>query len=125
LACAAGLAVFDVFEEENLLERGQALGKRLMSAFCDYQRRFPQIGDVRGIGPMLAMEFVKDRQTKAPAPELVTQIVDAARERGLLLLKAGLYANVIRVLVPLVATERDIDEALHALEGALNQTLEP
>lgn len=125
LACAAGLAVFDVFEEDNLLERGQAIGRRLMDAFCDYQRRFPQIGDVRGIGPMLAMEFVADRETKAPAPELVTQVIDVARARGLLLLKAGLYANVIRVLVPLVATDRDIDDALRALEGALAQTLEP
>lgn len=122
LACAAGLAVFDIFEEENLLERGQALGNRLMEAFCEYQRRYPQIGDVRGFGPMLAMEFVHDPQTKKPAPELATQIVDEARDRGLLLLKAGLYANVIRVLVPLVATERDIDEALIALDGALAHT---
>jgi 4-aminobutyrate aminotransferase/(S)-3-amino-2-methylpropionate transaminase len=123
LACAAALAVLDIFKEENLLERGQALGKRLMDAFCDYQRRYPQIGDVRGIGPMLGIEFVEDLNTKAPAPDLATQIVEKARHRGLLLLKAGLYANVIRVLVPLVATERDIDEALTALEGALAETL--
>jgi 4-aminobutyrate aminotransferase/(S)-3-amino-2-methylpropionate transaminase len=122
LACAAGLAVFDIFEEENLLERGQALGNRLMDAFCKYQRRYPQIGDVRGIGPMLAMEFVQEPQTKKPAPELATKIVDEARNQGLLLLKAGLYANVIRVLVPLVAAERDIDDALNALEGALAYT---
>ena len=122
LACAAGLAVFEIFDEENLLERGQAIGSRLMDAFCEYQRRYPQIGDVRGIGPMLAMEFVQDPQTKKPAPELAGQIVDEARDRGLLLLKAGLYANVIRVLVPLVATDYDIDEALNALEGALAHT---
>lgn len=119
LACAAGLAVLDVFEEEGLLERGQALGSRLMHTFCEYQQRYPQIGDVRGIGPMLGMEFVEDPATKTPAPELATRLMDEARSRGLLLLKAGLYGNVIRVLVPLVATEHDIDQALHALEGAL------
>jgi 4-aminobutyrate aminotransferase/(S)-3-amino-2-methylpropionate transaminase len=122
LACAAGLAVLDIFEDENLLERGQELGVRLMDAFCEYQRRYPQIGDVRGVGPMLGMELVKDPDTKEPAPDLATAIVDEARNQGLLLLKAGLYANVIRVLVPLVVTERDIDEALHALEGALAHT---
>ena len=123
LACAAGLAVLDVFEEEHLLERGQVLGGRLLEAFCEYQRRYPQIGDVRGIGPMLGMELVEDPETKTPATGLTGQIVDAARSRGLLLLKAGLYGNVIRVLVPLVASERDIDEALGALEGALSSVL--
>jgi 4-aminobutyrate aminotransferase/(S)-3-amino-2-methylpropionate transaminase len=123
LACAAGLAVFDVFEEENLLERGQAIGRRLLDAFCDCQLRYPQIGDVRGIGPMIAMELVNDPDTKEPAPELASRVVDEARERGLLLLKAGLYANVIRVLVPLVATERDMSDALAALDDALASVL--
>jgi 4-aminobutyrate aminotransferase/(S)-3-amino-2-methylpropionate transaminase len=122
LACAAGLAVFEIFEQENLLERGRALGTRLLDAFCEYQRRYLQIGDVRGIGPMIAMELVKDTHTKEPAPDFATSIVEEARGRGLLLLKAGLYTNVVRVLVPLVATERDIDEALTALEGALAHT---
>lgn len=124
LACAAGLAVFDIFEQEHLLERGQGLGRRLLEAFCEYQRRYPQIGDVRGIGPMLGMEFVQDAQTKAPAPELVSQIIDEARSGGLLLLKAGLYGNVVRVLVPLVANESDIDQALQAFEGALASVFE-
>lgn len=123
LACAAGLAVLDVFEQDNLLERGQVLGTRLMNAFCEFQQRYPQIGDVRGIGPMLGMEFVEDRDSQTPAVEAVKQIVDAAREGGLLLLKAGLYSNVIRVLVPLVATERDIDESLDILDGALASVL--
>jgi 4-aminobutyrate aminotransferase/(S)-3-amino-2-methylpropionate transaminase len=73
---------------------------------------------------MLGMEFVQDAQTKAPAPEIVSQIINEARSRGLLLLKAGLYGNVIRVLVPLVASESDIDQALQALEGALVSVFE-
>lgn len=123
LACAAGLAVLDVFEAEDLLERGNALGATLTGAFRQFQQQHPEIGDVRGIGPMIGMEFVHDPVTKAPAPELATQVVEQARQQGLLLLKAGLYGNVIRVLVPLVATPRDIEEALAALDKALASAL--
>jgi 4-aminobutyrate aminotransferase / (S)-3-amino-2-methylpropionate transaminase / 5-aminovalerate transaminase len=121
LACAAGLAVFEVFDEEHLLERAEKIGKRLMDTFCEFQRRYPRIGDVRGLGAMVAMEFVSDPQTKTPAPQLATAVVDAARQNGLLLLKAGLYGNVIRALVPLVASDHDLDEAFAALEKALGQ----
>lgn len=123
LACAAGLAVLDVFAEENLLERGKWIGRRLIDAFTAFQQRYPQIGDVRGLGAMVAMELVEDPDLKTPAPTLASRIVAAARARGLLLLKAGLHTNVIRVLVPLVATERDIDEALNALDSALDEVL--
>lgn len=123
LACAAGLAVFDVFEEEDLLTRGEKLGKRLMETFQHWQARFPQIGDVRGLGAMVAIELVEDPTSKTPAPGITTQIVETAREHGLLLLKAGLYGNVIRVLVPLVASDKDIDEGLHAFERALEESI--
>src|SRR5258708_18445058 len=124
LACAAGLAVFDIFSEENLLERGVQLGDRLLQAFLAFQSRFPQIGDVRGLGPQVAMELVIDPNTREPAPDLAQRVVEVARSKGLLLLKAGLYTNTIRVLVPLVATERDIDEALQALSNTLEAVLE-
>ncbi|MCS6836537.1 MAG: 4-aminobutyrate--2-oxoglutarate transaminase [Anaerolineae bacterium] len=123
LACAAALAVFDIFEREDLLARGQALGQTLRDAFEAWQRRYPQIGDVRGLGPMLGLEFVSDRQTRQPAPHLVSQIVERARERGLLLLKAGMYGSVIRVLVPLVASDDDIDQALDVFAAALADVL--
>jgi 4-aminobutyrate aminotransferase/(S)-3-amino-2-methylpropionate transaminase len=123
LACAAGLTVLDIIAEEHLLERGAEIGSRLMSAFTDFQRRFPQIGDVRGLGAMIAMEFVDDPETKVPTPGMASRIVEEARARGLLLLKAGLHGNVIRVLVPLVATDQDIDMALHALESSLEAIL--
>ncbi|PZA07869.1 MULTISPECIES: 4-aminobutyrate--2-oxoglutarate transaminase [unclassified Meiothermus] len=119
LACAAGLAVLEVFEEEQLLERGQRLGEILHEGFGKLQRRFPQIGDVRGLGPMVAMELVKDRQSKAPDPALTTRVFDAARERGLLLMKAGMYSNVIRCLVPLVVSEAEVRKGLEILEHSL------
>lgn len=124
LACAAGLAVFEIFDEENLLERGRALGRTLFKALHDFQAKHPKIGDVRGIGPMLAMELVQNPDSKEPAPELATAILENARQRGLLLLKAGLYNNVIRVLVPLVAAPRDIEEALGVLEQVLAEVLQ-
>lgn len=123
LACAAGLAVFEIFEQENLLERAQALGERLRQTLTGWQARFPQIGDVRGIGPMIAMELVSNPETKTPAPDLVKKVIAEARARGLLLLSAGLYSNVIRVLVPLVATEKDMEDGLNAFEEALQVVL--
>jgi 4-aminobutyrate aminotransferase/(S)-3-amino-2-methylpropionate transaminase len=123
LACAAGLAVFEIFEQENLLAQATALGQALEQKLHAWQAHYPQIGEVRGLGPMIALEFVQDRDSKTPAPELVKKIIIEARSRGLLLLSAGLYSNVIRILVPLVATEADIADGLAAFEAALQVVL--
>jgi 4-aminobutyrate aminotransferase/(S)-3-amino-2-methylpropionate transaminase len=88
-----------------------------------WQQRWDAIGDVRGLGAMLAIELVYDRDTKDPAPELATKVVEAAFERGLLLLKSGIYSNCIRVLVPLVISDAELDEALGAWEDALGTAL--
>jgi 4-aminobutyrate aminotransferase/(S)-3-amino-2-methylpropionate transaminase len=85
--------------------------------------RWTAVGDVRGVGAMLAIELVHDRETKDPAPELATAIVEAAAERGLLLLKSGIYSNCIRVLVPFVITDAELDEALGVWEQALESVL--
>jgi 4-aminobutyrate aminotransferase/(S)-3-amino-2-methylpropionate transaminase len=85
----------------------------------DWQSRFPQIGDVRGLGAMLAIEFVRDPATKEPAPELALRVAEAALERGLLLLRAGIHSNCIRVLCPLVITDTELDEALDTWDEAL------
>jgi len=119
LACAAGLAVMEIFEEEHLLDKAVKLGEQLHTGFKKIQTRFPQIGDVRGLGPMTAMELVKDRQTKEPDSALTTKVFDAARERGLLLMKAGMHYNVIRCLVPLVASEAEVARGLEILEQSL------
>jgi 4-aminobutyrate aminotransferase/(S)-3-amino-2-methylpropionate transaminase len=119
VAQAAALAVLDVFEEEGLVERAQQLGEVMRSRFVQWQERFLAIGDVRGLGAMLAIELVEDRDTKEPAAELATAVVEAAAERGLLLLKSGIYSNCIRVLCPLVLTDAELDEALSVWEEAL------
>jgi 4-aminobutyrate aminotransferase-like enzyme len=81
----------------------------------------PAIGDVRGLGAMLAIELVRDRATREPAPEATQAVITAARNRGLLLLPAGAYGNVIRFLMPLTITDAELDEGLTILEGALRE----
>ncbi|HEY8316381.1 MAG TPA: 4-aminobutyrate--2-oxoglutarate transaminase [Gaiellaceae bacterium] len=119
VAQAAALAVLDVFEDEGLVERAGHIGETIRSRMVDWQSRFPQIGDVRGLGAMLAIEFVRDPATKEPAPELALRVAEAALERGLLLLRAGIHSNCIRVLCPLVITDTELDEALDTWDEAL------
>jgi len=119
VALAAGLAVLEVISEEGLVERAAAIGDTIRSRMLSWQERWSQIGDVRGLGMMLAVEFVQDAQTKEPAADLATAVAEEAAGNGLLLLKAGLYSNCIRVLAPLVLTDAEVDEALAAWEAAL------
>ena len=125
VAQAAALAVLDVFEEEGVVERAQQVGERMRERFVSWQERFEHIGDVRGLGAMLALEFVRDRDSKEPFPTLATAIVEAAAERGLLLLKSGIYSNCIRVLSPLNLTDAELDEALEVWEDALEHAHSP
>jgi 4-aminobutyrate aminotransferase / (S)-3-amino-2-methylpropionate transaminase / 5-aminovalerate transaminase len=124
VAQAAAVAVLDVLQEEELVERAAQLGETIRSRMVEWQQRWDAIGDVRGLGAMLAIELVHDRGTKDPAPELASAIVEAAADRGLLLLKSGIYSNCIRVLLPLVIPETELDEALSVWEDALGATLE-
>jgi 4-aminobutyrate aminotransferase/(S)-3-amino-2-methylpropionate transaminase len=123
VAQAAALAVLDVIEEEGLCERASAIGETMRARMLAWQERFPAIGDVRGLGAMLALELVADPVTKKPAPELTHAVLDAALQRGLLLLKAGVYGNAIRVLSPLVLTDAELEEALAVWEDALAHAL--
>ena len=119
VAIAAAHAVLDTIEEERLSERAEAIGETIRARMETWQERFDCIGDVRGLGAMLAIEIVKDRGTKEPDPELARAIAAGALERGLFLLKAGIHSNCIRVLVPLVITDEQLSEALAAWEDAL------
>jgi 4-aminobutyrate aminotransferase/(S)-3-amino-2-methylpropionate transaminase len=119
VAQAAALAVLDVFDEEGLLDRAAEIGETIRSRMLGWQERFDAIGDVRGLGAMLAIELVRDRATKEPAPELAKGVVRESRDRGLLLLTAGIYSNCIRVLLPLVISDAELDEALGVWESAL------
>ena len=123
VAQAAALAVLDVFEDEGLVERAVQIGETIRERMLTWQERWDAIGDVRGLGAMLAIELVHDRATKDPAPELAAAVIDAASERGLLLMKSGIYSNCIRVLVPLVVSEGELDEALGVWEDALGSIL--
>jgi 4-aminobutyrate aminotransferase/(S)-3-amino-2-methylpropionate transaminase len=117
VAQAAAVAVLDVIEEEGLVERSAAIGETMRARMESWRARWPQVGDVRGLGAMLAIELVKEGTT--PAPELASAVIEAALERGLLLLKAGVAGNCIRVLVPLVISDAELDEALGVWEDAL------
>jgi 4-aminobutyrate aminotransferase / (S)-3-amino-2-methylpropionate transaminase / 5-aminovalerate transaminase len=123
VAQAAALAVLDVIDDEGLCDRAVQIGDAMRQRMLAWQERFPAIGDVRGLGAMLAIELVEDRATKAPAPQLAQAVIDAAMQRGLLLLKAGVLGNAIRVLCPLVLTDAELDEALGAWEDALSTVL--
>jgi 4-aminobutyrate aminotransferase / (S)-3-amino-2-methylpropionate transaminase / 5-aminovalerate transaminase len=119
LSCAAALAVLDLFKSENLLARANDLGDRFQRRARDWQHRWPIVGDVRGLGGMQAIELVKSQETKTPATEETKQITQYCYEHGLITITAGSYSNVIRILVPLVATNEQMDEGFDVLESAL------
>jgi 4-aminobutyrate aminotransferase/(S)-3-amino-2-methylpropionate transaminase len=125
LACAAALAVLKVMEEDHLADRGRVVGDRIRARFLEWQQRYAQIGDVRGLGGMVAMELVKDRDTKEPAKELTSRITAEALKRGLLLLTAGTFSNVIRVLVPLTVEDAVLEEGLGVMGEAMQAALRP
>jgi 4-aminobutyrate aminotransferase/(S)-3-amino-2-methylpropionate transaminase len=119
LACAAACAVLDLFEEENLLERAERLGTILREGLVNIYDAHECVGNVRGLGPMLALELVRDRRTKEPDAELAAVVVDRSRERGLIVIRCGVYRNVVRLLGPLVASDDEARTAVDVLDRAL------
>jgi 4-aminobutyrate aminotransferase / (S)-3-amino-2-methylpropionate transaminase / 5-aminovalerate transaminase len=124
LSCAAALAVLDLFESENLLARANELGDHFHRRAREWQRRWSLVGDVRGLGGMQAIELVKSPETKAPATDETKKISQYCYEHGLITITAGTYSNVIRVLVPFVITNEQMDEALDVLESAIANVCE-
>jgi len=123
VAQAAALAVLDVIEEDGLVERARGIGDTLRGRMLGWQERHEEIGDVRGVGAMLAIELVADRTGKEPAPELAKAVAATAFARGLLLITCGIHGNCLRVLVPLVITDAELDEALGVWDEALEAAL--
>jgi len=119
VACEAALAVMDVFDEENLLERAKSLGDRLQARLKAFEEEFELIGDVRGLGPMIAMELVTDREKKTPAGEAAKGLVKYCFEHGLVLLACGAYGNVIRLIMPLVISDAQLDQGLDIIHDGL------
>lgn len=124
LSCAAALAVLDLFDRENLLARANELGDHFQRRAREWQRRWSIIGDVRGLGGMQAIELVQSQETKTPASDETKKITQYCYEHGLITITAGTYSNVIRVLVPLVITNEQMDEALDVLESAIANVCE-
>jgi 4-aminobutyrate aminotransferase/(S)-3-amino-2-methylpropionate transaminase len=119
LACAAAAAVLEEVSRAAFLARASELGESIRAALEGIATRVSAVGEVRGLGPMLALELVEDRATKAPAAELAKATTRAALQRGLVLLSCGFEGNVIRILVPLVIEDDDLARGLEILEESL------
>ncbi len=119
LGCVAALEVIKIIEKEGLLARAEQIGKAFQKRFEFLQGKYPQIGEVRHIGAMCALEFVKDTHSKEPNKEMVLAIVKEAHKRGLIIMTAGLYGNVIRLLAPLVISDAQLMEGFDVLEEAI------
>lgn len=120
LACAAALAVLDVFEEEQLLDRSKAVGETLISGLKAIAKKHKAIGDVRGVGAMVAVELFKNGDLHQPDADLTKRVCGEALKRGLVMLSCGNYANVLRILVPLTVPQAQLEEGLKILAEAFD-----
>jgi len=121
LACAAALAVIDVIDEEGLVDRAEAIGGKIVKTVEGWAETDPRIGEVRSLGAMVGIELVKDPDSREPDPGLTKAVTNAALEGGLILLSCGIYGNVLRIMVPLTASDDLIEEGLDAMGGALKR----
>ncbi len=119
VACTAALAVLETIAKENLMERATALGQTAMERFKEMQERYPVVGDVRGLGAMVGIELVNDRLSKEPAPEATKKVMQYCYEHGLILVKAGMHDNIVRLLLPLVTTDEQLLAGLEVIEASL------
>ena len=119
LACAAALANLDEIQRLNLVAKSKEIGQTLQRRLTDWQSRHASVGEIRGLGAMMAVEFVKDRKSKEPAKEYTLDLVRRCGERGVILIYAGTYSNVLRFLVPLVILKDQLDEGLNVIEEVM------
>lgn len=125
LACVAAIESIRAITAPGFLERATAIGERMRTALEEIQRRYPErIVDVRGVGPMLAIELVTDPESMEPDGDLTLAITKAALTRGLLLIRAGLFSNCVRFLPPLIVTDEQVDEAMSVLDDAIAAAIE-
>jgi 4-aminobutyrate aminotransferase/(S)-3-amino-2-methylpropionate transaminase len=121
LACRAALAVLDQFEKTDLLKRAEKIGKTVLERFNQFHEHYLVVGDVRGLGAMVGMELVMDRKTKEPATALTKRLIDLCQEKGLLMISAGTYSNIIRPLMPLVIRDEQLEVGLKFIGEALDE----
>ncbi len=122
-SCAAALATIELLEKEGLLARSTEIGKRFEERAKGWQEKWELIGDVRGLGGMCAFELVRNRATREPADTENKELAHYCYENGLITITAGTYNNVMRILVPLVITDEQLDEALDVLESGIAHVL--
>ena len=120
-ACAAALAVFDVFKEEDILGKSQALGEKLKQRFSQWQEQFAHVDNVRNLGPMAAFELVESKESRTPKPELAAVVTKKAKEKGLILLSCGMYGNTLRFLMPVTIEDEVLEEGLAIVEESLKE----
>lgn len=121
LSCAAALKTIELMEKNHLAERAQEIGKKVMDRYEKMKEKYEPVGDVRGLGAMIGMEFVKDKKTKEPDPQFVKDLVQECVQHGLMIESAGVYGNVIRFLAPLVITDEQLEAGLDILENAVGK----
>ncbi|HUJ30301.1 MAG TPA: 4-aminobutyrate--2-oxoglutarate transaminase [Candidatus Acidoferrum sp.] len=124
VSCAAALAAIETLERENLSARAEQIGRRFEERTGGWKTRFPFVGDIRGLGAMRAIEFVRSHETREPAKEETEQVLRYCHQHGLIVLSAGTYGNVVRLLVPLVVTDEQFDEGMDILEAAVGAVAE-
>jgi 4-aminobutyrate aminotransferase/(S)-3-amino-2-methylpropionate transaminase len=119
VCCRAAIEVLNIIEKENLLERAKEIGRLEKERLNELKEKHDIVGDVRGIGAMVAVEFVKDRETKEPATEETSAIVKECMKNGVAIASAGVYGNVIRFLNSLVITDEQLEEGFDVLDRAI------
>lgn len=124
LACAAALKTIEIMERDHLADRSLEIGKKVTERYKEWQDKYQVIGDVRGLGGMIGLELVKDRDTKEPAAELTKDLIQECAQNGLMIENAGTYNNVIRFLAPLVITDEQLEAGLDIMEKALVKCME-
>lgn len=123
LACAASLKTIEIMEREKLADRACEIGKKVMETYESWKEKYPVIGDVRGMGAMIGLELVKDAESKEPAAELTSKVIQSAAQKGLIIENAGIYGNVLRFLAPLVITDEQLQAGLDILEEAIKENM--
>lgn len=123
LACAAALKTIEIMERDHLAERSCEIGEKVTARYHKMMEKYPIIGDVRGLGGMIGIEFVKNKETKEPAPELTAAIIQNCAKDGLMVEGAGTYGNVIRFLAPLVMTDEQLEAGLDIFEKAIAESI--
>lgn len=123
LACAAALKTIEIMERDHLAERSMEIGEKVTKRYLEWKTKYPVVGDVRGLGGMVGIEFVKEQNTKEPYPEFVKRLISQCAKNGLMIESAGTYNNVIRFLAPLVITDAQLEAGLTIMEEAIKMSM--